>query len=168
MMDAKLTQSQVDQIVQTNIATQQAIEHSNKQMEKYQEGNEKRMDKMQECIDKLTTAVSDINLVQNEQIHINSRIDEVNSVIKQNENSTRSEIVKLQDTISTIQTKDIPSLITSTSKNTDVSKKVDKLFWVVVVAALAFVGSAAIQVTKTQPIDYGKIGNAITESLKSK
>ena len=147
MNDPNLTQSQVDQIVQSNMAI---LEN--------QKRADQRMDKMSDAITDLAKTMNEFKVVENELLHTNTKVVEL-------DNYVRSEIKEVKVDIGDVED-DIKQLQISDGLNIDLRGKINLLLIAFIIGISGIIGTIIFKTPKQAQSQNKEITQALEQQSK--
>ncbi len=147
MNDPNLTQSQVDQIVQSNMAI---LEN--------QKRADQRMDKMSDAITDLAKTMNEFKVVENELLHTNTKVVEL-------DNYVRSEIKEVKADIGDVED-DIKQLQISDGLNIDLRGKINLLLIAFIIGISGIIGTIIFKTPKQAQSQNKEITQALEQQSK--
>ena len=173
-----LVQQQVDQIVEATLAQQKAVEQSREDqkefrnyivesMESHRKDTDRKLEKMTESLEALAKTVSDIHIMQNEQVHLNTRTDENAKATQENTklitelriDKEKYNTVVQKDQQQDLEIKELKGRIDDAERNLSEVKanqkvtirfanNIDKLVWGIVITVVMTLGGTVWNIVK--------------------
>jgi len=147
MNDPNLTQSQVDQIVQSNMAI---LEN--------QKRADQRMDKMSDAITDLAKTMNEFKVVENELLHTNTKVIELDSYV-------RAEIKEVKDDLRGVED-DVKQLQISDGLNIDLRGKINLLLIAFIIGISGIIGTIIFKTPKQAQSQNKEVTQALEQQSK--